>query len=591
MPRLRMRSLVLTGLTALAGAVLPLPALAQMTSDFQPTPYAGSTTQPKFQPQTKPVSSGPTRFGDLKPQETARYSLDESSTSGSDTSTTGFDSSNARKKKKKGKAKYTPPPILDPAQAAAARAIARGPQQLYARELVPSSDPVTTGSVPVLVPVHRRPPADVDPYAPVGIRAGSFSLFPAIELTGAYDSNPLRRPTGPDANLFVVAPELRVKSEWQRHQLTAELRGSYTTYSRDFGTAANNPADCGCVGVAASTVALTNSGIPVSLDRPDFNARVNGRLDTYQGSHADAEARFIVGTDNPGSPNITADLKRIPIYTQVGTTLGYTQNYNRLDLTLKGGIDRVAYQASSLTDGTTTSNDDRDFNAYALAFRAGYQLRPGVEPFAEVSLDQRVHDMTFDRNGLQRDSDGITGRAGSTFELTRQLVGEISAGYTTRQYKDTTLPTVAGFIFDSTLVWTQSALTTYTLTAKSATDESILADVSGALRRDITFGVDQSFRRWLIGSFKAGAGFDHYIANGPSREDQRFFLSAALVYKLSREWQVKSEIRHEWLNSTAAGVNYSADIFLIGVRRQRIGRSAVRHQRCHRTPIRKISAE
>ena len=543
--------------------------LAQTTSDFQPTPYSGAATQPKFQQQTAPVKSGPSRFGDYTPPPSARYSLDESDSVGTAASTTGFDSSNARRKKKKGKAKYTPPPPLDAAQAATARAIARGPQQLYARELVRSTDPAVTGSVPVLVPVHRRPPADVDPYAPVGIRAGSFSLFPAVELSGGYDSNPLRRKTGPDASLFVVAPELRVKSEWQRHQLNAELRGSYTGYSRQFGDAASNPADCGCTGTAADTVALTNSGIPNSLDRPDFNAKVNGRLDTYQGSHADAEARMVVGTDNPGSPNITAGLNRLPIYTQVGGTLGYTQNYNRLDLTLKGGIDRVAYQPSSLTDGTSTTNSDRDTNIYSGAFRVGYQLRPGIEPFAEIAVDQRVHDQVFDRSGLQRDSSGVTGRVGTTFELTRQLTGEISGGYTTRQYKDTTLPNVAGFVFDSTLVWNANALTTYTLTARSATDESILTDVSGALRRDIIVGVDHSFRRWLIGSFKAGAGFDHYIASGPSREDERFFLSAALIYKMTREWQVKGEVRHEWLNSTAAGVDNMADTFLLGVRWQR----------------------
>jgi hypothetical protein len=560
--------LVLTGLTALAGAALPLPALAQMTSDFQPRLDAGTASPPRFQLQRAPASSGPARFGDLRPQTPARYSLDESNSSGTAASNTGFDSSNARRKKKKGKAKYTPPPPLDPASAATARAIARGPQQLYARQLVPSGDPAVTGSVPVLVPVHRRPRYDVDPYAPVGIRAGSFSLFPAIELSGGYDSNPLRRKTGPDAGLYIIAPELRVKSEWQRHQLNAELRGSYTGYSRNFGDAASNPADCGCEGEQATTVALTNSGIPNSLNRPDFNAKVNGRLDTYRGSHADGEFRFIVGTDNPGSPNITAGLNRIPIFTQTGATLGYTQNYNRLDLTLKGGIDRVAYQPSSLTDGTSTPNDDRDMNVYSGAFRVGYQLRPGIEPFAEVSADSRVHDQLFDRNGLKRDSDAVTGRLGSTFELTRQLTGEISAGYTKRQYKDTTLPTVSGFIFDSTLVWVASALTTYTLTARSATDESILADVSGALRRDVVFGIDQSFRRWLIGSFKAGAGFDHYIANGPSREDQRFFLSAALIYKLSREFQVKGEVRHEWLNSNVANVDYTADVVLLGVRWQ-----------------------
>lgn len=552
--------------------MLPAPALAQMVSDFQPSLDSGSAAPPRFAQRNAPVPSGPTRFGDLKPQNGTRFSFSYNGDGslGTGASTTGFDASNARRKKKQGKDAQKPPPLLDAATAATARALARGPQQLYARAFVPA-DRFATGSLAttVLVPVHRRPRGEDDPYAQVGIRGGSFTFYPAVELTGGYDSDPLRSTKGPASGLYVVAPELIVKSEWQRHQLNAELRGSYTGYSRNFGDAASNPADCDCTGAAATEVALTNSGVPNSLDRPGFNGRINGRLDTYQGSHADAEARVIVGTDNPGSPNITAGLTRIPIYTQVGGTFGYTQNFNRLDLTLKGGIDRVAYQPSSLTDGTSTTNDDRDFNAYSAAFRAGYKLRPGVEPFAEVSVDQRVHDQMFDRNGLQRDSSGVTGRVGTTFELTRQLVGEVSGGYTTRQYKDPSLPNVSGFIADATLVWNASALTTYRLAAKSSTDESILADVSGALRRDFTVGVDQAFRRWLIGSFTGGAGFDHYIAAGPSREDQRFFLSAALVYKLSRELQLKGEVRHEWLTSTAAGVDYTADVFLVGVRWQR----------------------
>ena len=587
MPRLRMRSFGLPGLAALASAVLPLPALAQMADDdFKPVLNGSPAAPTKFQRITTPVKSGPSRFGDLKPKgglSGSTYSSartkgtdDQADNSdfGSSISTSGFDSSNARKRKarKKSKSALRPPPLLDPAQAATARSILRGPPQLYSRQFVPV-DLAATGGLgappPVLVPVHRRPLPEVDAYAPVGLRGGSFSFYPAVELNGGYDTNPLKRSTGPGAGVFIVAPELRVKSEWQRHELRAELRGSYTGYSRNFGDAASNPADCGCTGVAADTVALTNSGIPNSLNRPDFNARVNGRLDTYQGSHADGEARFIVGTDNPGSPNITAGLSRLPIYTQAGGTLGYTQNYNRLDLTLRGGIDRIAYQQSSLMDGTSTTNDDRDFNAYSGAFRVGYQLRPGVEPFAEVSADKRVHDLVFDRNGLKRDSDAVTGRVGTTFEMTRYLVGEVSAGYTTRQYKDASLPTVSGLVADASLIWTQSALTTYTLTAKSAADESIIADVSGALRRDFTIGVDQSFRRWLVGSLKAGAGFDHYISNGPTREDERFFVSAALVYKLSRELQLKGEVRHEWLNSTVANVGYTADIFLLGVRWQR----------------------
>ena len=145
---------------------------------------------------------------------------------------------------------------------------------------------------------------------------------------------------------------------------------------------------------------------PASLDRPSLDAKVNGRLDTYGKSHADAEARFTLGTDNPGSPNIAAGLARLPIYTRGGGSLGYTQNFNRLDVTLKGGLDRISYQPSILTDGTTASNADRDYDQYSGSSRGSYELLPGVKPFAEFALDQRAHDLALDRNGVGRDSDG-----------------------------------------------------------------------------------------------------------------------------------------------------------------------------------------
>ncbi len=37
------------------------------------------------------------------------------------------------------------------------------------------------------------------------------------------------------------------------------------------------------------------------------------------------EGRFIVSTDNPGSPNLQAGLAKLPIDTTVGATLGIAQ--------------------------------------------------------------------------------------------------------------------------------------------------------------------------------------------------------------------------------------------------------------------------
>ena len=74
---------------------------------------------------------------------------------------------------------------------------------------------------------------------------------------------------------------------------------------------------------------------------------------------------------------------------------------------------------------------------------------------------------------------------------------------------------------------------------------------------------------------KAGYGFDEYVSdpctctNGMAREDKRMSLGSALTYKFNRDLWLKGEYRYDQLRSNAAGVNYNASVFLIGLKLQR----------------------
>ena len=279
------------------------------------------------------------------------------------------------------------------------------------------------------------------------------------------------------------------------------------------------------------------------------------------------EGRLLIGTDAPGSPNIVAGLARLPITTTVGATAGYTQTFNRFELTAKGAVDRGVWQASTFTDGEVASNEDRNYDQFGGALRAAYDLKPGIKPFVEAGADTRVHDLKFDRNGEQRDSNGQYIKVGTTFEISRKLIGEVAVGYLTRQYEDPSLNSIGGLMYDASLVYLMTPLTTVTATAKSSVNEVIVAGVSGNLSRDLGLQIDHAFRRWLIGTAKFGYGTDDYV--GLERLDHRFFASFALVYKLTRELQLKGEVRRDWLVSSLPGVDYTANQFLLGVRMQR----------------------
>jgi len=471
---------------------------------------------------------------------------------GSGAGATGFDSTNSRKSKAKAKPK-TPaadqaiapgapaPAVVSPYQKPPPDAAAANPlttaNGAYAQ--APGAPPVELGPIrqaPKKRKAHTEPD---DPYAPLGVHAGAFTLFPAIEFIGGYDTNPGRAPDGKGAALYTVAPELQAQSNWSRHELKADLRGSYTGYSPD-----ETP----------------------TLSRPYFNGKVDGRIDVTHDTRIDLGVRDLVSTDNPGSPNLQAGLSKLPVFTTFGASAGLGQRFSRFEVELKGDVERTVYQNSSLTDGTTASNEDRQYNQYGGTLRGSYELTPGVKPFVEVGADTRVHDLDTDFSGYQRDSKGVTGKAGSTFELTRQLTGEIALGYTRRTYEDARLENIDGLIGDASLVWTANALTTVKLSGASAVGESTVPGVSGVLYRDVGLQLDHAFRRWLIGTVKVGFGVDDYV--GLDRTDKRFSLGAGLTYKLNRSVQIKGEVRQEWLRSNVTGNDYNATIFLLGVRLQ-----------------------
>jgi hypothetical protein len=351
----------------------------------------------------------------------------------------------------------------------------------------------------------------------------------------------------------MVSPEFVAASNWARHSLLVDFRGSFTGFARTFPPGADNP---------QSIVS-----VPTNVDQPNFTGRVDGRLDVRYDTRINSEARLRVGTDNPGSPNVQAGLTRYPIFTTTGGTAGIEHDFNRLQVLLNGLADRTVYQNSQLTDGTSASNDDRNFNQYGAVARASYDLLPGFKPFGEVEADTRIRDRQFDRNGFQRDSNGGYAKVGTSFELTRLLIGEASVGYTARNYADPSLSPLTGLLTSGSLVWLATPLTTARFTTVTFVDESLVAGVSGVLTRTYTFEVNHDFRRWLTAVGRFTYGTQEY--QGATRFDQVYSVSGELVYRLSREFQIKAQVRRDLLDSNIVGASSVATVVMLGVRLQR----------------------
>ena len=452
----------------------------------------------------------------------------------------------AQKKPKPPPGPGTPPPQPPPVNAT-------GDLRLS----IPPSDTANKPPIPPAMadkvdgqPSRRRLKIDDDPFGPVGDYAGSFLIKSAVELSGGYDTNPARIFEPHGLPFYMVGTEFLAVSDWERHALVADLRGSFTGYGGNLPQqidGAVNPA-------------------PTNIDRPDFTGHVDGRFDVSEWTDLTAQARLLVSTDNPGSPNIQAGLARYPVYASFGGTFGFDQRFNRLQISAGATIDRTVYQESTLTDGETSSNDDRNFNQYGGVSRVSYELTPAVKPFVEVEGDTRVHDLQFDRNGYQRDSSGGYAKGGTSFEFSRLLSGEIAAGWAERSYVDPRLARLQGFLTSGSLIWKATPLTTAKFVADTQIAETTLSGSAGTLVHTYTFEVDHDFRRWLtaVGKFIYGT----YEYQGIGRTDRTTSTEGDLIYKLTRSLWIKGSLRYDTLESNVPQSSYNATVVTLGVRLQ-----------------------
>jgi hypothetical protein len=192
-------------LTAAPGALLiaaaclagGAPARAQVAVDADP-----------FAPTLQTDPSQPPRFRKVTPQtQTQRQKQDQQFQSlappPSGAGTTGFDSTNTPKAKKKRKRttsnsdQTTIAPALPTSSVPQTDPTAPAQQAASGNAAYAQAPAAPPGEPPVEIgPIRKKPPkrkAHVepdDPYAQLGIRAGGFDLYPAIELIGGYASNP-----------------------------------------------------------------------------------------------------------------------------------------------------------------------------------------------------------------------------------------------------------------------------------------------------------------------------------------------------------------------------------------------------------------
>ncbi len=383
-------------------------------------------------------------------------------------------------------------------------------------------------------PVRRQ--RETDPYAPLGIKAGSFRIFPVLNVSSVFSDNARSDNSGKVKDIGLqIAPSIRIESDWLRHSYTFNASSDHLFYAK-------------------STDANSNT----------FAAEGAFRLDIRRNTNLLTTASYTLSETSSASSEVPGTAIGNRRDHEVSFNTALTHRLNRLVATLSTGATWQAFEKVELSGGGFENNDDREYVEPNIKFRLGYEISPTITPFAEIGYTPRFHKRKFDRNGLRRSSQGFNSQLGLGFNLSPIWDGEIAATYEHRNFKDPTLSNINAFGINATLNWRPSDLTTVSFVSSTSIEESSTAGISGTRNYDLALDVTHRYRENITGTLNLGLNYDDFV--GTNNDDILYTIQTGISYALSRKIEWTANYQFTYFDSGTAGSDFTENRITTGFR-------------------------
>jgi len=390
-----------------------------------------------------------------------------------------------------------------------------------------------TGAIEGLDP--RR---EDNPFAALGIRAGSFILRPTLEEGITATSNADSSYGGSSAILSETTLRLNAVSDWHRHSASTD---GYLTYRK------------------------TLSGQEVE----DVRGRLEGTLNLDLGHEFSATARlgYEAAPESASSPVVIEDVVSQPLRQTFDGSLGVEKRVGKARFGLTGAVERDTYGNAELTSGGILSQKDRDSTLYTATLRGGYEISPALTPFLEFETGRRLYDQRIDGSGYERSATRLGARAGLELDMGEKLSGEFSAGWLREAIDDDRLAPISGATAAADLRWSPEHGTTVGLSGATTVEGTTNVGESGSMLYSGRFSLERQVRDNLTGSAVLGADWRDYV--GSNGHDLTLSAEASLTWWLNRYAGLTTRARTEKLTSNLPGREETTNSIFVGLKLQR----------------------
>lgn len=338
--------------------------------------------------------------------------------------------------------------------------------------------------------------------AALGVRTGSFLLFPQVLVEGGATDNVFGSANDTNSDVYTrIVPRIDARSQWSRHAVQAHAIGSFKKF-------------------ATYSLKDENSGYDVGVD---------GRLDVV----GDTNVRAAVNADRVYINQFSGDFPQfaaasVPLDRQVASLRG-TYAFNRLQVVGDVNVSRLNYHDTTSIAGQRIDQDYLDRTVTRFIGRAEYNLTPVTSFF--VQANYLIHDYR-QASTLDRSGDELRFTAGAAFDITPLIRTRLGAGYLQRNYNQAGVSSLSGLALDLQLDYFLTQLTTISVAARRDVRDAVLPNSPGYTSTRGAVEVDHELFRNLILIARADYENDDY--SRLNRKDTLFHVGAGATYTANR---------------------------------------------------------
>lgn len=355
----------------------------------------------------------------------------------------------------------------------------------------------------------------LDPYAPLGIWAGAFKLFPSFEIGVEAHSNVRLAPTTPQKDVGLrLKPSLGFASDWSRHSLSGSVSAQWLRYGDD-----------------EDLSTLTGA------------ANVDFKLDVRHDMKAEFKADTAITETGLGTSTLPSSAISPRTDQSSHFSASLANDLGGAVVTSTIALARNIYGNVALSGGGTENNSDLDYYEPSLALRGSLGSKGSrLMPFAEIIYAPRMHDQTLDRNGIARNSQGGSLSVGLTLDDGPIWTGEMAVTGQYRNYADPTLGGIFGVGLNGNLTWSPTPFDKATLTASLTQAET--STVGLAATNSWAFGLDLSHS--IFDNFQLLAGASLTLADSGSGFEKTATINGGFEYALNPDLATRLTLQQTW---------------------------------------------